>query len=157
MKSSWRPLPSSPGKKYAITKAMQVRIKPQTPSIPTTKREGASTPWRRCSSNKSFHQYNHTNHSLQSLDTLGNEDKRHTQNLLRNSWFNLLTTTKDVTIMKESRKIIRATDNEEREKDDNQSPPFWFLQRFLQPELTNQTCEKNDGTTNHLPNGNRNP
>lgn len=49
-----------------------------------------------------FNQHTHTNHSLQGLNTLGNEYKRHTQNLLGNCRFNLLTSTKDITIMNES-------------------------------------------------------
>ena len=52
---------------------------------------------------------------------------------------------------------IRAANKQEREEDDNQGPPLRLLKRLLQPELTNQTSEKNNRTTNHLPDGNGNP
>ena len=52
---------------------------------------------------------------------------------------------------------IRATNKQEREEDDNQGPPLRLLERLLQPELTNQTSEKNNRATNHLPDGNGNP
>ena len=54
-------------------------------------------------------------------------------------------------------KALRHSDNKQRKEDDNKSPPLGLLQRLLQPVLTNHSSEENDGTTNHLPNTDRNP
>ena len=52
---------------------------------------------------------------------------------------------------------IRKTNNQKRDEDYDQSPPFRLLQWFLQPELTNHSGEKNNWTSDHLPNTDRDP